>query len=109
MATLVHSWAVTGSADQEDRLAMELAINEENARRAIYNAGLPVGDTPLAMLPLSTAGERKSSYETTMSAKLAEMHRALIVRSDVATLADVRALWSQATDAKRAAAIAALQ
>lgn len=102
MSTVVITYNITGTADTEDRRAMEYVIAQENARRAAL-------DPPEAALPMSTATERRVSYETVMAPRMAEIHRSYINQSDVATLQEVRALWPAATDAKRAAALAALQ
>jgi hypothetical protein len=103
MATLVLTVNATGTADEEDRRAMNLAIDRENEARA---AQTPPG-TPL---PKSTAAERKASYEIIMGPKFQSSHLSLIKEAgSQALFRDLRPLWDAANDAKRAAAIAALQ
>ncbi len=102
MSTVVIASQVTGIADEEDRRAFRYVVDQENARLAALN---PPG-TPL---PASTVAERRASYELILQPKLVDWHRSNISESDVATLAAVRALWPTATDAKRNAALAALQ
>lgn len=103
MATLVITVNVTGSADEEDRRAMNLAIDRENEIRA---AQTPPG-TPL---PKSTAAERKASYEAIMGPKVQSAHQSLILEAGQQVLfKNLRPLWDVASDAKRAAALAALQ
>lgn len=103
MATLVITVNATGSADEEDRRAMNLAIDRENEIRA---AQTPPG-TPL---PKSTAAERKASYEAIMGPKVQSAHQSLILEAGQQVLfKDLRPLWDVASDAKRAAALAALQ
>ena len=102
MAVVTIAANVTGIADEEDRRAMVHVIDAENARRAAL-------DPPGVALTKSTAVERRTSYETVMAMRLGEIHASYIAQSNVASLADVRALWATATDAKRNAALAALQ
>ena len=103
MATLVLTVNATGAADEEDRRAMNLAIDRENEIRA---AQTPPG-TPL---PKSNATERKASYEAVLSPRVQSAHQSLILEAGQQTLfRDLRPLWNAANDAKRAAAIAALQ
>lgn len=94
---IVIATNVTGTVDTPDRRAMDAQIAAENARRAALE---PPG-TPLAN---STAAERKSSYETILSARLAEVHASYIAQAGV-DLADVRAIRQalpNATDAQLA-------
>lgn len=103
MATLVITVNATGSADEEDRRAMNLAIDRENEIRA---AQTPPG-TPL---PKSTAAERKASYEAIMGPKVQSAHQSLILEAGQQVLfKNLRPLWDVASDAKRAAALAALR
>lgn len=101
MATIVSVVQFTGTADEEDRRAFQYVVEQENARRAALT---PPG-TPL---PASTVAERRSSYELIATPKVLQWHLSNIRESDVATLAQVRARWPIATDAQRAAALAAL-
>lgn len=102
MSTIVIAAQVTGTADEEDRRAFQFVVDQENARRAALT---PPG-TPL---PASTVAERRTSYELILQPRLVDWHRSNINESDIATLAQIRALWPTATDAKRNAALAALQ
>jgi hypothetical protein len=102
MATLVITVNATGSADEEDRRAMNLAIDRENEIRA---AQTPPG-TPL---PKSTAAERKASYEAIMGPKVQSAHQSLIREAgDSVMFRDLKPRWDIATDAQRAAAAAQL-
>lgn len=105
MTTLVISANVTGAADLEDRRAMTLILDAENARRTAANETL---------LPVSTAAERRTSYEIMLTQRMREVHAKYIKQSEAiadsdATFRDVRNLWPDATPQKKAAAIAALQ
>ena len=101
MSTIVIAVQVTGTADQEDRRAMNLEIGRENARRA---ALIPPG-TPL---PNSTVAEKRASYELCLKPKLDGCHQGNVSDSNVATLAELRTAWNSATDQQRNAALAAL-
>lgn len=102
MSTAAITTNVT-NPDEEDRRAMDLKIAQENERRAALNP-------PLVALPNSTAAERKSSYETVMAQALAGFHASAITEAGTVKLfRDLKPLWDTATDAKRAAAITALQ
>ena len=102
MATLVITVNATGTADEEDRRAMNLAIARENELRA---AQTPPG-TPL---PNSTALERKASYEAILGPRVMSAHQSLIREAgDSAMFRNLKPRWDIATDAQRAAAAAAL-
>lgn len=101
MSTIVLVVQASGTADQEDRRAMDLEISKENARRATLS---PPG-TPL---PNSTATERRQSYEAIFTPKVQAAHQNNINESNVATLEDLRTAWAAATDQQRNAALAAL-
>ena len=123
MTTISFTTNITGTPDAEDRRAMVMIINDENARRTEFNAQatlfnntVPPPATPralLTLLPLSTAAERRTSYEIVLAMRVAEVHENYIrqaserVENDVA-FKDLRPLWADATPAKKAAAIAAL-
>jgi hypothetical protein len=103
MSTVVIACQVSGTADAEDRLAMDLAIANENARRT--QLGRPL----LSVLP----GDRRASYEATLTPLLLAKHQAAIERSvkkeaDDAAFKALRKAWSQATPAQRTAARAQL-
>jgi hypothetical protein len=102
MAAITIATNVSGTPDELDRRAMNLAIAQENERRAASNP-------PIAQLPNSTGAERKTSYETILNQQLTAAHDALVTQAgEVALFRDVKPLWQAATDAKRAAAITAL-
>jgi hypothetical protein len=103
MSTLGIAAQVTGTADAEDRLAMDLAIAQDNTRRT--QTGRPL----LSVLP----ADRRASYEATLTPLLVAKHQAAIERSvkkeaDDAAFKALRKAWSQATPAQRAAARAQL-
>lgn len=103
MSTVVITANVTGTADEEDRRAMKLLINQENDRRASL-------DPPGEPLLQSTAAERRASYEALLAPLLAGAHASYIQQAgERVLLSDLKPLWQSATDAKRAAALAALQ
>jgi len=80
-----------------------MVIEKENIRRA----GLA---TPLPALPLSTANERRTSYQTIMAQRLMAMHLANVQAASIGntTVKQIREAAMVATDAQRAAALAAL-
>lgn len=94
MPTAVIAAQVTGTLDQPDRRAMLHVVNQENKRRA----ALTPPETPLST---ATNTELRTSYETVQSALLNTAHLSYVQQSDVATLAEVRALWESATDQQR--------
>ena len=93
---------VTGILDQADRRAMLFIVNAENARRAAQ-------DPPIDALPIADNAEIRTSYAAVQSAVLTSAHLSYVDQSDVATLQDIREVWTTATDQQRAAALAALQ
>lgn len=106
MTTLAISVNVT-NPDVSDARAMKHMIRLENDRRALLNP-------PGVALPLSTAAERRSSYETILSATMTSAHLSYIQQANTAAdsdpeFKDLRPLWVDATSAKKAAALAALQ
>lgn len=102
MPTAVINATVTGTIDQADKRAMLLVVNNENARRAALAP-------PEAALPIGTNVEIRDSYKIVQSALLNAAHLDYVRQSDVATLAEIRALWEAADDTKRNAARTALQ
>ena len=99
MSTIAIVCQVTGTADREDQLAMDLAIARENQRR------LETGRALLSTAP----GDRRASYESTFKPLLVAKHNAAIARSvdneaDNDTFKALRKAWSQATPQQRAAA-----
>lgn len=89
--------------DNEDRRAYKFVVEAENARRA---AATP----PETPLPASTNNERKSSAEIIYAQRVQEMHRSYIKQADDVTKREIIAAFdAQPDEAKRAAALAALQ
>lgn len=90
--------------DNEDRRAYKHVVDVENARRA---AVTPTPETPL---PASNNAERKASAELLYAQRVQEMHRSYIVQADDVTKRQIlQAFDAQPDEAKRAAALAALQ
>ena len=100
MPTAVIAATVTGTLDQADKRAMLLVIGAENTRRAAASE---------ALLPISTNLEIRDSYKIVQTSLLNAAHLDYVRQSDVATLAEIRALWEAADDTKRNAARTALQ
>lgn len=103
MSTIVIACQVSGTADAEDRIAMDLAIQMENDRRQATGR-------PLLSV---AANDRRASYEATLTPLLVAKHRAAIARSvdraaDAQSFRALRKAWSQATPAQQAAARAQL-
>lgn len=89
--------------DNEDRRAHKFIVDTENARRA----ALVPPETPL---PSSTAQERKNSAEILYAQRVNDMHRSYIQQADDVTKRELIAAFNaQPDEAKRAAALAALQ
>lgn len=89
--------------DNEDRRAYKHVVDTENARRAAANP-------PETPLPNSTAIERKNSAELLYAQRVQEMHRSYIQQADDVTKRQIiQAFDAQPDEAKRAAALAALQ
>jgi hypothetical protein len=106
MTTLSLTTNVT-NPDAEDTRAMKYMIGLENTRRASLT---PPG-TPL---PSSTGPERRTSYEIILAATMTSAHLSYVTQANTAADADpefkdLRPLWADATPAKKAAALAALQ
>lgn len=105
MSTVSVTVNVAGAADAEDRQAMIAAITRENEMRAA--AGL-------SALPFSTAAERKASVEAIYADRVRSIHSQWIAEAvasleQVATFRQLKTLYLDANEAKRQAAIAALQ
>ncbi len=124
MTTVTHSYNTLGAVDADDKRAMLFVIGIENTKRqseidrltALNNTVPPPNPLHVipTLLPLGTGNERKSSYESIFVLRIAEVHASYIqqantqAESDVA-FKDLRPLWVDATPAKKAAALAALQ
>lgn len=94
---------ITGSPEGGDREAAEYAIDK-------YNEFLAAQETPGTPLPKGTLQEVAASYETVLADKavrLHEVHAAAAAKQKLDTQ-NVKQLWDGATDAQRAAAVAAL-
>lgn len=87
--------------DRDDALAARAVITADNVRRAA--ASLP-------LLPLATAAEMRTSYQTIMAARLMAAHLANVESATVnnATVRQIVDAAKVATDAQRTAALAAL-
>lgn len=93
--------------DANDSRAMRFMIEAENSRRERLSP-------PLSPLPLSTAAERRASYETVLSGIVMAAHVSYISQANAAVESDVqfkdlRPFWADASPAKKSAALAALQ
>ena len=126
MTTTTLSVSITGTPDAEDRRVALFMIGRENARRAIDNDAItqenarraaldpPDASLPLiAILPTSTAGEIRSSYQTVLSENIRKANLSYIKQANEAAgeeqaFKDLKPLWADATPQKKAAAIAAL-
>lgn len=94
---------VSGTADESDLRAARFMVAQENARRAALT---PPG-TPL---PTSTGAELRTSYQTVLSAVVVSAHGSYVKQSSEAALRnEFKTAFDAATDAQRAAALAALQ
>lgn len=113
MTTLTFTLQANGSADNEDRRAMMLVINEENARRTAFNSTTPPPVTPLTLLPFGTATERKTSYELLLNQRIAQIHAKYIKQAAEAVDNDsrfkaLRPFWADANEATKDAVESAL-
>lgn len=113
MTVLTFTVNVVGTPDAEDKRAMLAVIDAENARRTALNNAVPPPNPLWTLLPKSTAAERKSSYETMMIVRMAQMHTKYIRQAtdDVDTDTRwriLRAYWKDATEAQKDAVETAL-
>ncbi len=100
------AFAVTGTADQEDRLTMDMVIAQENARRAALTPPLPA-------LPNTTAVERRQSYQTAIARFAVEFHASKVAefkatRQITPVAKQIRQALALATPAQQQAALTAL-
>jgi hypothetical protein len=88
----------TGAPNQYDAKAARFMVDQENAKGG-------------SQLPTTPAAALKASYLTVLGQVVMSAHQSYIEQALEAesTELDVRALWKNATDAQRAAALAALQ
>jgi hypothetical protein len=93
--------AIGGTPDDKDRRAAMYAIDLENERRALQ-------DPPLDPLPYGDNAELATSYRAVLDPVLNQLHEQYLQASDTTTLEEqVKEVWKNATDAQRAAMIAA--
>ncbi len=102
MSAITFSVDFSGTPDEFDRAAAQFVIDAENARRA-------AADPPETPLPDSTAAEVKASYLGELGKAIDSAHANYAKAARTQEIEQqVRAAWSDATDAQRAAALAAL-
>lgn len=101
--TTVTIATVIQTFDREDREVAATAIAAENARRAALTP-------PGTALPFSTAQEIRQSYQTIMADRVMAVHLAGVkaISANNITVKQIREAAMNATDAQRAAALAAL-
>ena len=93
---------ITGTANELDRRGARLMVARENARRA---ALVPPG----TVLPVGNDAQLAASYRSVLDALLAVSHASYVEQASQESYGNARAIWDAATDAQRAAALAALQ
>lgn len=98
--------SITGSPNELDVRAATLIIEEENARRLANVDGN--GDPILPQLPYANLSQLAASYETYFDLLATQAHSSYVKRADKISLNQAKAAWDAATDAQRAAALAAL-
>lgn len=91
------------NADANDFRAAQYIIDIENARRAAL-------DPPETPLPVGTNAEVIASYESILLEIIDKAHNSYKKQASEQALSNnnIKFLWESATDAERAAAIAAL-
>jgi len=106
MTTIIHNHNCS-NLDSEDRLAVDMIVNQENERLTNENARRSALDPPVALLPLigPTNAERKTFYETYLKDKVSRMHLRWIQdakdkRSELARIRAIRQQLALATDAE---------
>jgi hypothetical protein len=111
----------TGTADASDKATMRRRVNAENARRTALNVEAAAATPPqaqVALLPMATAGELKTSYEVCLSAAITAVHAKDVVATtkeaaESAQFQDLQPYWRDVPidkrDQAKAAAIAAIQ
>lgn len=102
---LTFATTIGGTPDEKDLAAARLIVTRENERRAAL-------DPPEDPLPTSTPVEIRAGFLTVLDTQiLPNAHASWIREAAEIQLAqqDVKSLWRDATDAQRAAAVAALQ
>ena len=113
MSAITFSVDFTGTPDEYDRAGAQFVIDSENARITAANEQAAQEDPPgpqLPLLPDSTAGEIKTSYLGQLTKAIDNAHDNYVKAARQNELeTQVRSAWTNATDAQRAAALAALQ
>lgn len=105
MSTVTITVNVAGTPDAEDKQALTQLITLENNSRVARG---------LSALPMSTAAERRAGAESIYADRVRSLHAQLIEEARVAidqnnTFKQLKTLYIEANDTKRAAALAALQ
>ena len=93
---------ITGTPNELDRRAARLIVARENARRAAL-------DPPGTALLVGNDAQLAASYITVLNALLASSHASYVEQASREAYDNAKAIWDAATDAQRAAALAALQ
>ena len=102
MSAITFSVGFTGTPDEYDIAAAQYVIDAENARRAAQ-------DPPESPLPDGSGAEIKSSYLGELGKAVDSAHANYAKAARTQSLeTQVRQAWIDATDAQRAAALAAL-
>ena len=100
MTAITFQVAFTGTPDEFDVRGATRIVEQENAKRSVDGDVLP-------QLPLSTGAELKASYLELLDNIVTGAHASYIAQASEAKQT-VKELWKNATDAERAAALAAL-
>ena len=112
MSAITFSVDFTGTPDEYDIAAAQFVIDAENVRITAENEQRAAEDPPLPPLPLlpdGTGAEIKSSYLSELGKAVDSAHANYAKAARTQSLeTQVRQAWIDATDAQRAAALAAL-
>ena len=112
MSAITFSVDFTGTPDEYDIAAAKFVIDNENARITAANEAAAQEDPPgpvLPLLPDSNGAEIKSSYLGELGKAVDSAHANYAKAARTQSLeTQVRQAWIDATDAQRAAALAAL-
>ena len=92
---------ITNASASRDGQAATDQVEQENIRRAAE-------DPPGTPLPLSTNAELLASYKTVLESLLDSAHESFVLQAARRSQQEAAAAWLAATDAQRAAALAAL-
>ena len=99
---IILSVDFTGTPDEHDKNGAKLIIDRENARRA-------VADPVEQALPYGTDAQLKAGYLGLLSATIQSAHNSYADQAKRESHQSAKTLWDTASDAQRAAALAALQ